>query len=306
MNILFIGYGSIAKKHKLAIDQLYPSAVCVALRSGRDAAEIEGVRSIFAWDELTVKPDFAIVSTPTFRHTEDVKILVEKNIPVFLEKPVSHILDGLDELTAEIKQQQLATYVACNLRFLPVLQFLHDYLNKKEQRVNEVLVYAGSYLPSWRPGIDYKENYSAKAEMGGGVHLDLFHELDYISWLFGQPEQSFNIRTNQSSLNLSAIDFASYSWMYKGFTATILLNYFRRKAKRTIEIVFDESTWIVDLLKNNITTDTGELIFEGGDEGIKGTYLSQMKYFTDNIKTKTNPVLNTFEDSVNILKVCLE
>lgn len=306
MNILFIGYGSIAKKHKLAIDKLCQSAVCIALRSNKDALEIEGVKSIYGWDELIVNPDFAIVSTPTFRHTEDVKVVVERRIPIFLEKPVSHVLDGLDALSKEISDKHIPTYVACNLRFLPVLQFLHSYLEEKKPKINEVLVYAGSYLPDWRPAVNYKENYSARSEMGGGVHLDLFHELDYVSWLFGQPDRSLSIKSNKSSLDLSAVDFASYSWTYEGFTATILLNYFRRKAKRTIEIVFEDDTWIVDLLKNNIMTDSGQLIFDCADSGIKDTYVSQMRYFIDCIRSGTTPMFNTFQDSVKILKVCLE
>jgi predicted dehydrogenase len=306
MNVLFIGYGSIAAKHKQALDNLYPDATSYALRSNTAAAPIDDITSIYSWDELPGQIDFAIVSTPTFRHTEFVKTLTEKGIPVFLEKPVADILDGLDELNEQISEQQLPTYVACNLRFLPVLQFLHTYLNENKPRIKEVLVYAGSYLPDWRPSINFRENYSARADMGGGVHLDLFHELDYISWLFGVPEKSIGIRTSNSSLQISAIDFASFSWMYSGFTTTILLNYFRRKAKRTIEIVFEDDTWIVDLRNNNIVAESGKIIFEQPEFSIKDTYTKQMAYFTDCILKKENPALNTFGHSLKILKICLQ
>ncbi|GAA3925360.1 gfo/Idh/MocA family oxidoreductase [Chitinophaga oryziterrae] len=306
MNVLFIGYGSIAAKHKQALDNLYPDAICYALRSHAGSAPVAGVVNIYGWEELAEKVDFAIVSTPTFRHTEYVKILTEKGIPVFLEKPIASVLDDLDILDQQISQWKLPTYVACNLRFLPVLQFLHAYISDERPRINEVLVYAGSYLPDWRPKIDFRENYSARADMGGGVHLDLFHELDYISWLFGLPSRSISIKTSASSLEISAVDFASFSWVYNGFTATILLNYFRRKAKRTIDIVFEDDTWIVDLMNNRIIAESGKVVFDQPDFSIKDTYTKQMAYFTDCISKNVTPLLNTFGNSLKILKICLQ
>ena len=96
-------------------------------------------------------------------------------------------LQGSETLVKRINQSNLLTYVACNLRFLECIQFLKERLDSQKKFVQEVNVYCGSYLPDWRPGKDYKTIYSAIKEKGGGVHLDLIHELDYIYWLFGKP-----------------------------------------------------------------------------------------------------------------------
>ena len=46
-------------------------------------------------------------------------------------------------------------------------------------------VLCGSYLPSWRKNIIYNKSYSSDKKKGGGVLLDLSHEIDYITWILG-------------------------------------------------------------------------------------------------------------------------
>ena len=49
-------------------------------------------------------------------------------------------------------------------------------------------LWVSSYLPSWHPTEDYREMYSAKKELGGGVVMDSIHEIDLTHWLFGKPD----------------------------------------------------------------------------------------------------------------------
>ena len=37
-------------------------------------------------------------------------------------------------------------------------------------------VEAGQYLPDWRPWQNYRESYSARQDLGGGIILDGSHE----------------------------------------------------------------------------------------------------------------------------------
>ncbi len=166
-------------------------------------------------------------------------------------------------------------------------------------KINEVNVYCGSYLPDWRPGKDFRTLYSADPGRGGGVHLDLFHELDYLVWIFGQPIKHNGTFRNVSSLNINAIDYANYVLCYP---ASVILNYYRRKAKRVMEIVFSDKTWIVDLLKNEIRDENEILIFASEFE-IMDTYKKQMSDFIEGLKS--NSPLNTLKESVEILKICL-
>jgi predicted dehydrogenase len=304
MNVLFVGFGSIAKKHFDALKILKPEAVVYALRSGKEASDIPGIKNIFSWKEVPSDIAFAIISNPTFKHTDTLTEIVSRNIPVFIEKPIADKLDGLDKLELQIEQMKLHTYVACNLRFLPALQYLKNEILPQCKKVNEVSVYCGSYLPDWRQGINYKENYSAREEMGGGVHLDLFHELDYMSWLFGLPSSSSGILRNRSSLNITAADFANYQLIYSDFVGSITLNYYRLDPKRTIEVVTSDGTFTADIIANKILNGKGEVIFSNSGFSIKDTYLAQMNYFLGTFD-RQNLSMNTFSESLKILKICL-
>ena len=177
---------------------------------------------------------------------------------------------------------------------------LHQGHNKK---LNEVNVYCGSYLPDWRPQIDFRKSYSALAELGGGVHIDLIHELDYLYWLFGVPKEVTRIFKNQSSLSIQSFDYANYVLDYNGFCASVVLNYYRRDSKRTLELVFEDETWNIDLLKNKITCNDNVLF--ASEQLLVETYQTQMEYFVNCLNEKTN-TFNTISDAYNVLKICLE
>ena len=305
MNILLIGLGSIAKKHIAALRELKIDFKIFALRSNKNAEIEEGIQNIFNLDEASVVFDFAIISNPTHLHFEYIEKLAQKGIDLFIEKPAIHSLEnatGLIQLTTEKK---IGTYVACNLRFHPCITFLKNKLATENLRINEVNVYCGSYLPDWRQGKDFRTIYSANASMGGGVHLDLFHELDYTIWLFGPPNHSNSILKSSSSLNIDSVDYANYILEYNSFNINMILNYYRRKPKREIEIVFENETWTVDLINNEIKNDDGKLLFQLNLFNIEETYKCQLEYFINCLKNNKSP-MNSLSESIEILNVCLK
>ncbi|MEM6769265.1 MAG: gfo/Idh/MocA family oxidoreductase, partial [Bacteroidota bacterium] len=154
--------------------KLRPEVQVMALRSAPDAPLVNGVRNIFSVEALVASaPDFILLSNPTALRAELLATVIPLGVPLFIEKPVLSDPHLAPALRAQIEHYQVRTYVACNLRFLPCLQFLQSELTTPP---NEVNVYCGSYLPGWRPGTDWRAGYSTHPEMGGGVHLDLIHE----------------------------------------------------------------------------------------------------------------------------------
>jgi predicted dehydrogenase len=221
---------------------------------------------------------------------------------LFIEKPAYLGLDILDIVNLAAKSE-IHTYVACNLRFLDSIIYIHNKLDSVPfRRINEVNSYCGSYLPDWRPGNDFRKNYSSISELGGGVHLDLIHEIDYLYWLFGVPVKIFSYFQSNSTLGISSCDYANYILKYKDFCASIILNYYRRDAKRSLELVFDDETWVVDLLKNEVRSND-KLLFTS-NQRISDTYDTQMLYFINSIKSK-DQTFNTLQDAYNVLKICL-
>ena len=304
MKILFIGFGSIARKHFLAFSSLDQNIIFYALRSSKIFEEIEGVVSLSSWQNVPADIAFAIISNPTSLHLEALADCVERDIPVMIEKPVAESIVGLEEIITKIRERSIPNYVACNLRFLPVLQFLKDRIAGGELSVNEVNVYCGSDLRKWRPGKEYKNSYSANESQGGGVHLDLFHELDYLVWIFGIPMSWKGVRRSVSSLEISAADYAHYNLFYENFSATMTLNYYRRDAKRQIEILFDDETWTVNLLKGTVTTSGNNIIFDSGSSGINETYETQAKHVLEMLSGNVESINPIFQ-SIEILKICL-
>ena len=304
MNILIVGLGSIARKHIAAIRTLAPDARIYGLRSSKDAPKVEGVTDLYGLDDAGIKFDFAIISNPTSHHATTIRELIGLNIPLFIEKPVFGELNN-ENLVETVESSGILNYVACNLRFLDSIRFLHDYIaSHPDRRVNEVNVYCGSYLPDWRPGTDYRKCYSAIPELGGGVNIDLIHDIDYVYWIFGKPEKTVSVCRNVSSLDIRAVDYANYTLLYPRFTASVILNYYRRDYKRTIEVVFYDDTWLADLKKNTITDSSGVTVFKGMNTP-QETYLNQMEYFLDLIKNGDRAE-NTVNEAYNVLKICLK
>lgn len=301
MRVLLIGYGSIAKKHVQALREIDQKCSITALRSGRDTSAIENIHAVFSLNEVNLEDfDFAIVSNPTFLHATIIEQLIPSKIPLFIEKPLFHSIEFYS-LVEQIKVNNIRSYVACNLRFLDCIQFI-----KKEIinfRINEVTIYCGSYLPEWRADVDFRKSYSAHASMGGGVELDLIHELDYTYWLFGKPLTVKKFASSTSSLNIEANDYANYLLVYKGFTVNIILNYYRKEPKRTLEIVCENETINVDLLKNEVQLNHQNWV--AFNDTIATTYKKQLAYFLGSCLTGEQ-AMNDVEEAFEILNICLK
>lgn len=307
MKIVFIGIGSIAKKHIKAIRKVEPTAEIFALRSSRDASPYENVKDFYEYDDIKeIAPDFIIISNPTSKHFETIQALLPFRIPLFIEKPVFAELSH-DDVIKEIEDKQILTYVACDMRFMDSLTWLHQYMaeHRNEVRINEINVYCGSYLPEWRPGSDFRKCYSAIPELGGGVHLDLIHDVDYVYWIFGKPEKHHAVFRNVSSLDIRAYDYANFNLIYPDFCANVVLNYYRRDAKRYMEILFDDCTWTVDMMKNVITCSTGEVIYRSEQTGAD-EYEAQMRYFIELVKNGATTSMNSAAEAYDVLGICLD
>ena len=135
------------------------------------------------------------------------------------------------------------------------------------------------------------------------MHLDLIHELDYLYWIFGMPQKVDSVLKNNSSIEIEAVDYANYCLDYGIFCANVVLNYYRRDYKRTFEIVFEDKTWQVDLAKNEISCND-EIIYSSAQK-MTDTYLAQMNYFTELLKSNSLNSENTIDDAYNVLQMAI-
>lgn len=301
MNVLIIGLGSIAKKHIHALNLRNEKVNYYALRSGASANQVEGVTNIQTLNECPTI-DFIIIANPTSLHADAIRKAATLKKPLFIEKPPFHNLENADNCLSLIALNNIKTYTAFNLRFLDSLLYLKK--NILIDKVQEVNVYCGSYLPDWRNSSNYKNDYSANSQMGGGVHLDLIHELDYILWIFGQPTEVRKTLRSASKIDIKAIDYANYALVYDHFVINIVLNYFRRDPKRTCEIVFDDTTWSANLMTNTIINLKDNSVVMQSKQTVQDTYKDQMNYFCKAILSNET-LSNSLTESVNTLKIAL-
>ncbi|SNR14897.1 Gfo/Idh/MocA family protein [Tenacibaculum jejuense] len=302
MKVVIIGLGSIAKKHIEAINVIESENQIYALRHSKESLPVDGIIDFYDIELIKeINPSFVIVSNLTSEHFKTLKKLLEFNYPLFIEKPLfSGVGEKEKELVRAINDKKIKTYVACNLRFHEGIRFLKKEL--KDKKVEEVNVYCGSYLPDWRPGKDFRKIYSANKEMGGGVHIDLIHELDYLYWIFKEPKSIVKTFSSKSSLNISSVDYANFIWEYETFYANIILNYYRKEPKRTFEVLTHQGTYLLDLLSNKIMFNNST-IFES-KQGLKDMYIDQMNFFTHHVIKGEK--FNTIRESYKVLELCLK
>jgi len=304
LKLLIIGLGSIAQKHIDAIIKINQFATIYALRSNTNAKPFTNIIDLYKLTDVPNDIDFILISNPTSLHSKTILNVIDFNKPLFIEKPVFDSVINNNEIVRLIKEKNIKTYVACNLRFHPALIFLRDYLSSNNLKVNEVNVYCGSYLPNWRPLQDYTKSYSANQKLGGGVHLDLIHELDYTIWIFGKPVNYESIKRKVSNLLIDTFDYTNYNLSYPDFNVSITLNYYRSKPKRQIEIVLENEILICDLLTSTILNSENKIIFIDNDFDFSKTYVNQMNYFINNLKNE-NIYMNDINESFEILKIAL-
>lgn len=301
MKVLLVGLGSIASKHLKALREIDSAASVFALRHKQPASEIENIQNIYDTSEIPRDIDFIIIANPTSEHQKTLENLLFLRVPFIIEKPLFSDLNAKQSLLNQIIETNLITYVACNMRFHPSINFLKAKI--EQEKPLEMNVYCGSYLPDWRPGTDYRKNYSAIKVLGGGVDLDLIHEIDYTLYLMGKPQEHKRYVRRKSNLEIDSSDIAHYVLEYDKSSAFITLNYYRKVAKRTIEIVWEDSIWQVDLLKSTILDEHDEVIFEKEFQ-MQDTYIQQLSYFINCLKTGEKP-MNDVHEAYETLKLTL-
>lgn len=241
MKIVLIGLGSIGLRHLRNLLSLGYRHVSVVSRKATLPDEFSFLRVYATLPEALSASGFdaALICTPTSLHLASLTQLLEAKIPnIYLEKPVSHSYEGIDEVIALTKSFNSKVMVGYDLHFDPGMNKVQELLRQNIiGKVVSVNAQAGQYLPDWRPAEDYTRGMSAKKEMGGGVMLDLIHEFDYLSWLFGPAESVACLYTNSGALQIETEDVCDVILQFKnGIIGSIHLDYLQKKLIRNCTV----------------------------------------------------------------------
>jgi predicted dehydrogenase len=242
MKFFFAGLGSIGQRHLRNLYALgHRDFIAYRTKKDKDAFETEfSVLRTGSFEQgLLQKPDAVFITNPTSLHLPMATLAVKAGLNVFIEKPISHTMDGVEEFAQIAQKTGSVVSIGYNLRFHPLLMSIKSVIEEGAiGRIISAHVSVGQYLPDWHPQEDYRISYAGKQELGGGVLLTLSHELDYSLWLFGNIVSVYCLGGHKSALDIDVEDVAKILVEFdSGCIADIHLDYLQKPARRSLVII---------------------------------------------------------------------
>ena len=266
MRILIAGLGAIGQRHARNLrailgDRLellayrrrrLPHVITESLQRD-DSRDVETALGIRAFDDLDAaldaRPDALFVCTPSSQHLEIAQRAADAGCHLFIEKPVSHTLEGLERLQATVDAKRLVALVGCQWRFHPGIRSLRETLGggRMGPPVMARIDYR-EYLPDWHPYEDYRTSYAARADLGGGVVLTQIHDYDLAWWLLGPFPRVTAAGGHLSDLEIDVED--TVDALLEGGVCPVHVKqtFAARPPVRRISIACDKGTLESDLL----------------------------------------------------------
>lgn len=330
MKALFCGLGSIGQRHLRNLRSILGEEVEVlayrgrrqdfvlnpdmTLRQGADLESTYNIRSFSNMDDaLDEKPDVAFITNPNSLHMPVAIAAARAGCHLFIEKPVSHSTEGLDELAALVERKNLVTFIAYQFRFHPGLALLKSFIEEgRFGRLVAAHIVNGEHLPDWHPYEDYRETHPARSEMGGGCLNIQTHELDYALWLFGLPKRVFAVGGHLSRLEVDVEDSVSVLMHCeqegRPLPVHVHLDYVQRPPQRVCEIVGDAGKARYDYYANQVefydlvakTTEVNR--FDEFDRN--QMFIDELTHFLACVKGKVQSLVD-LSDGIRSLKLSL-
>jgi predicted dehydrogenase len=268
MKALFIGLGGIGQRHLRNLRSLVgPDLQVAAYRTRRqqivltdqlqvsENESLEEKYSVMSFSDLDEAlewgPEAAFICNPSNLHLPCAMKAAEAGCHLLIEKPLSHDLEGTEELAALLEAKGKIGLVAYQLRFHPLIKSVREILvTKVLGRIISVSAKVGEYLPGWHPYEDYRQMYASRSDQGGGVILSQIHEMDYLYCFFGLPKRLFAVGGHLSSLEIDVEDTASIlmevSVDGRDIPVHLHQDYIQRPPSRGLRIIGDEGKVEVD------------------------------------------------------------
>ena len=250
------------------------------------------------------KPDAVFVTNPNALHMQVALAAARAGSHLFIEKPLSHSMEGVDELIKVVENNKLVAFVGYQFRFHPGLRWIKSLL--EEGRLGQLVaahIVNGEYLPDWHPYEDYRRTHAARRELGGGALRIQTHEFDYALWLFGMPSRVYAVGGHLSRLEVDVEDSVSVLMLCqdeeRAFPVHIHLDYVQRPPQRVCEIIGDAGKVRYDYHASQVEfyplADTKTQIHSFDDFERNKMFVSEMQHFLDCLNGKACPTVNLRE-----------
>ena len=304
MRALIVGLGSIGQRHLANLRQIEPDAWITIWHQHTQQEATPDVplgadAVVYSLDEaLAESPQIAIIASPAPLHVDAALALGDRGIHLFVEKPLSHSLEGIDALIDLCHARSVALMVGYHLRFCRSLQIARDAL--REGRIGRVVslrAEVGQYLPEWRPESDYRHGVSARQDLGGGVLLELSHELDYVRWLAGDVRSVQAQVGHLSDLDVDVEDVAELLLRFSsGAVGSVHLDMVQRPMSRCCKVIgtagsltWDGTTHTVRVFSTRDVEWTDVHASAAVDRN--AAFISELQHFLDCVRTGAAPLV---------------
>jgi len=313
--ILIVGMGSIGTRHLSIAREQFPNGDIRILGHRELKAtpmHSDGYMTTIE-DAEHFAPEIAIIANPSSFHIPTAQALARIGTHLLIEKPLSDSLEGAYELIETCGQHNCVLLMGYNLRYMQSLQEFRELLLRGV--VGEVLSVrceVGQFLPTWRPESDYRQGVSARRELGGGVLLELSHELDYLRWIFGDIEWVRATITRQSSLEIDVEDTAHLTLGFvsriKGsqLIGTLSMDFIRHDQTRVCTVIGSKGSLRWDGITGEVTIlrqdgSTWKKLFTHTPQRGE-TYFAEWQEFLNCINLGTTPSI-TGQDGIRVLEI---
>ena len=242
MKGLIIGCGSIGERHLHNLKKIGIREIAIYDKDKKRVNELSikyKVQKFHNLDSaLSIKPDFSLICTYPNSHLEIANTCVDANSHIFIEKPISSNLIGVERMLKKARSKKLQVAVGYNLRFEKGLSLIKKKL--QSSIISTPLTIFGEWghnIKLWKPGTDYRNHYVLKK--GSGIILDDSHEYDYFRWLLGDDVKSVYCQTKKiSSIRTETESIATIILKFrKGTIASLVIDYIRPNYERRCHII---------------------------------------------------------------------
>jgi predicted dehydrogenase len=312
VKVLVVGTGSIGARHIKNLKQLGNEVYTVDINKESLKKVSEFTNGAFSSLDkaLEIKPDIAFICTFSNDHILPALKCAEAGCHLFIEKPLSLNLEGIDGLMEIIDKKNLITMVGCNMRFHPAISHIHETLTNDNAFSKKLWANFefGFYLPFDKE--DYQNSYKAKKSMGGNLIFDGIHELDYAAWFFGEPKEVICSKGIISSLEIDTEDTVDMIIRFKsGAVCTAHMDYLQHGYSRRCKIICEKGTITWDFVRGEIgiiNSSDKKWVWKDMKLDIyyNQMYIDEAKYFIDCVSSGRE-TFNSIKQSLPVLKLAI-
>lgn len=307
MKIGIIGFGSIGQRHYNNIRTRYPKFQIDILTKRKDLKPDKNT-AVFASEEEFFRRanDIFFITNETNKHASTIlKCLSQNPQGIFVEKPIAHNLNGISKIAKLVSQKKPVFMIGYCLQF-------HKSLLKMKELVGDKIIgdvvyvraSVGQDLRTWRKR-DYKVNYSYNSSRGGGVVLDLIHDINYPAWLLGEKIALMNGLAQKTNLfDIRSEDMAEGIFRSeKGRLVSVHQDYLQNTGRRYCEVAGTKGTALWDSLDDKIRIMSAGKKIRLIKPPKSDIYVDELKFFIK--KVSENKGYTNINESISDLKNAL-